>query len=114
MTERDERVAWSSDGGAAPRKPTASGSLPAAKPPTSAAAVRVGLERAGRGGKAVTVILGLTAHPAAIEDLAKTLKARCGAGGSVKGKTIEIQGDQRDRVVAILVELGYAAKKAGG
>jgi translation initiation factor 1 len=74
----------------------------------------VRLERQGRGGKVVTVVDNLPGHPAGIEEVAKALKARCGAGGTVKGRTVEIQGDHRDRVVAVLAERGIAAKRAGG
>jgi translation initiation factor 1 len=76
--------------------------------------VRVRLERQGRGGKVVTVVEGLPGHPAGIEELAKTIKARCGAGGTVKGRTVEVQGDHRDRVVALLLERGIDAVRAGG
>jgi translation initiation factor 1 len=76
--------------------------------------VRVRLERQGRGGKVVTVVEDLPGHPQRVEEVARTLKARCGAGGTVRGKTVEVQGDHRDRVVAALAELGIVAKRAGG
>jgi translation initiation factor 1 len=76
--------------------------------------VIVGLERKGRGGKTVTVITGVVSPPAGKEALVKVLKTRLGTGGALKGETIEIQGDQRDKIVAILRELGYQAKRAGG
>jgi translation initiation factor 1 len=76
--------------------------------------VRVRLERQGRGGKVVTVVEGLPGHPAAIEEVARALKAKCGAGGTVKGRVVEVQGDHRDRVLAHLLALGLAAKRAGG
>jgi translation initiation factor 1 len=74
----------------------------------------VRLDRQGRGGKAVTVVENLPGHPARIEEIGKTLRSRCGAGGTVKGRVVEVQGDHRDRVVAVLIELGVAAKRAGG
>jgi len=74
----------------------------------------VRLERQGRGGKVVSVVENLPGHPERIEKLASLLKARCGAGGTVKGRTIEIQGDHRERIVAALVEQGIDAVKAGG
>ncbi len=80
------------------------------KPPQ----VRVGRETAGRGGKGVTVITGLPLAGAALADLARTLKKRCGSGGTVRDGTIEIQGDHRDLLVAELNRLGYPAKRAGG
>jgi translation initiation factor 1 len=76
--------------------------------------VRVSREVAGRGGKGVSVITGLPLAPAQLEQLATQLKKSCGAGGAVKEGRIEIQGDHRDRLVAELVKLGYAAKRSGG
>jgi translation initiation factor 1 len=84
-------------------------------PATSAAArVRVAREVAGRGGKGVTVVSGLTLDTAQLEELAARLKRLCGAGGAVKNGRIEIQGEHRDRLVAELGRLGFEAKRAGG
>jgi translation initiation factor 1 len=90
---------------------------PAPQPQPAAAGaprVRVSREVAGRGGKGVSVIRGLTLGPAALEELAARLKRLCGAGGAVKDGAIEIQGEHRDRLVAELTRLGYQAKRAGG
>ena len=76
--------------------------------------VRVHLERKGRKGKAVSVIQGVKSPNVGKRALAKHLKNRLGTGGAVKGDSIEIQGDNRDRLVELLNELGYRAKKAGG
>ncbi len=76
--------------------------------------VRVWLEKNGRGGKIVSVIKGVMSPPAGKEAMVKLLKNKLGTGGAVKGDDIEIQGDQRERIVAILNELGYKAKMAGG
>jgi translation initiation factor 1 len=76
--------------------------------------VRVGREVAGRGGKAVTVITGLRWDAAQLDELAARLKRLCGAGGAAKDGRIEIQGDHRDRLVAELCRLGFAAKRSGG
>lgn len=76
--------------------------------------VRVRRETKGRGGKAVTVIEGVPLAPDALKALAKTLKKRCGVGGSVKGDTIEIQGDVRETVQGELQQRGYTVKLAGG
>jgi len=74
----------------------------------------VGREVAGRGGKGVTVISGLTLDAAQLDELAARLKRLCGAGGAVKNGRIEIQGDHRDRLVAELCRLGLQAKRSGG
>lgn len=76
--------------------------------------VRVSIERGGRGGKTVSVIKGIMSPPHGKEALVKLLKTRLGTGGAIKGDAIEIQGDQREKIVAILNELGYKAKSAGG
>ena len=76
--------------------------------------VRVGRETKGRKGKGVTVVTGLPLAGDELVALAKDLKARCGAGGTVRDGIIEIQGDHRDRLVAELQTRGYRAKKSGG
>lgn len=76
--------------------------------------VRVHLEKAHRGGKTVSVIRGVMSPPAGKEALLKLLKTKLGTGGALKGDDIEIQGDHRPKIVAILNELGYKAKTAGG
>src|SRR5438477_222903 len=60
--------------------------------------VRVSLETKDRRGKTVTVVSGFQHNPAAMEDIAKILKQFCGAGGTVKGVNIEIQGDHRKKI----------------
>ena len=49
-----------------------------------------------------------------VRELAALLKQRCGTGGTVKDGRIEIQGDQRERIVAELEKLGYKVKRVGG
>ncbi len=83
----------------------------AAKP---SGGVRVGRETQGRAGRGVTTVRGLPLAPAQIEVLATRLKRLCGAGGTVQGGVIEIQGDHRDAVVAELIKQGFAAKRSGG
>lgn len=70
--------------------------------------------RKGRGGKTVTVITGFEHTPSTLAALAKQLKAQCGTGGTVKGNTIEIQGDHGQTLVAALQAKGYQAKRSGG
>lgn len=76
--------------------------------------VRVGRETKGRKGKGMTVVTGVPLHPEGLKDLAKSLKQKCGTGGTLKGQTIEIQGDHRDLLVAEMQSMGYTVKKAGG
>lgn len=109
MTDRNRRLVYSTE----PEPEPAPQPRPKSPPPQQQQ-VRVALERKGRGGKSVSVITGVVAAPAELEALCKTLKNRLGAGGAVKGAVIEIQGDQRDKIVALLQEMGYQAKKAGG
>jgi len=94
--------------------PRAMRPLPQAAAAPAATRVRVGREVAGRGGKGVTVVSGLTLDVAQLDELATRLKRLCGAGGAVKNGRIEIQGEHRDRLVAELCRLGFEAKRAGG
>jgi translation initiation factor 1 len=82
----------------------------AAKP----SAIRVGRETQGRAGKGVTTVTGLPLSIADMEALATKLKKRCGSGGTVRGGSIEIQGDHRDAIVAELIKMGWPAKRSGG
>ncbi len=76
--------------------------------------VKVGRETAGRGGKGVTTIFDAPLNESALKELAAKLKQRCGTGGTVKNGRIEIQGDQRERIIAELEKLGFKAKRVGG
>jgi translation initiation factor 1 len=76
--------------------------------------VRVGRETKGRKGKGVTVITGLPLDEPGLQKLAADLKRRCGAGGTVRGHTVEIQGDHRDLLVAELTARGYTVRRSGG
>ncbi len=76
--------------------------------------VRVLRETKGRGGKAVTLVSGISLADKDLDALGKQLKAACGSGGTVKDGVIEVQGDHIDRIVAMLVAQGYKAKKSGG
>lgn len=77
-------------------------------------AVRVGRETQGRAGKGVTTVTGLPLSTAGLEALATQLKKRCGSGGTVRDGVIEVQGEHRDTIVAMLIRLGWPAKKSGG
>ena len=76
--------------------------------------IKLGRETKGRRGKGVTILSDVPLSEAGLLELATKLKDRCGTGGTVKDGRIEIQGDQRDRLTAILEELGYRVKRVGG
>jgi translation initiation factor 1 len=72
-------------------------------------------QKAGRGGKTVTVVknfvgIGLPEK----EQLARAMQKACGTGGTVKDGQIEIQGDQRAEVARILTEANFRPVFAGG
>ena len=68
------------------------------------------IEKAGRGGKTVTVVAGLPRNAAFLKALCGELKRACGSGGAVGDGTVEIQGEARERVRAHLVAKGYGVK----
>ena len=96
-----------------PLAPEVPGAPPPEKPGKKPV-VRVGRETKGRRGKGVTTVFDLPLDEAGVRDLAARLKQRCGAGGTVKDGCIEMQGDQRDRLIAELEKMGFTVKRAGG
>ena len=76
--------------------------------------VRIGRETKGRKGKGVTVISGIPLGETCLKEFAKQLKAKCGAGGTVKDGVIEIQGDHRDLLIEELRKHGWTVKRSGG
>ena len=76
--------------------------------------VRVSRETKGRKGKGVTLISGIPLDAEEIKNLGKTLKKKCGTGGTVKDGVIEIQGDHRDLLIPELEKKGWTVKRSGG
>lgn len=76
--------------------------------------LRIFIEKKHRGGKTACVIKGFVGKQDDMEELGRLLKTKCGTGGSAKDGEIIIQGDFRDKILQILLEKGYKAKKAGG
>jgi translation initiation factor 1 len=68
------------------------------------------MEKAGRGGKTVTVLYDLPRNNAFLKELCGELKRACGCGGAVREDTIELQGELRDRVREVLSKKGMAIK----
>lgn len=99
-----------------PPAPTAPTPL-AAKPKKEGSRGRVDIlrEKAGRGGKTVTVVTGFTGIGLPEKEaLAKKIQKACGCGGTVKDGRIEIQGDRREEAAKILEEAGFRPVFAGG
>ncbi len=71
----------------------------------------VRIDRRQRAGKQVTLVEGFVGSSDDLAALAKTLKTRCGVGGTAKDGEITIQGDLRDKVAALLTSMGYNAKR---
>jgi translation initiation factor 1 len=77
--------------------------------------LKVLIDRKQRKGKSVTLVSGFIGNEEDLKDLAKKLKSKCGVGGSAKNDEILIQGELKEKVYGLLLELGYTkTKKVGG
>jgi translation initiation factor 1 len=113
MTDEKSRLVYSTD------KALSRKGNPAGRPGQGAdtrppKAVRVRLDRKGRGGKSVTLIEGIPLAEKDREALLRKLKTWLGTGGALKEDLLEIQGDHRDAVISLLQDMGYKPKRAGG
>lgn len=68
------------------------------------------IEKAGRGGKTVTVVYDLPKNAAFLAELAAELKRACGSGGTAAESSVEIQGEHRDRIRPLLAAKGWTVK----
>jgi len=85
--------------------------LAAAEEPVPAKIVaKLRMEKSGRGGKTVTVVDGLPRNREFLKSLLSELKRSCGTGGTVGESSIEIQGDQREKLRPLLVGRGWTVK----
>ena len=76
--------------------------------------VRIQRDKKGRGGKTATTVTGLPGSEAELDALLRSLKQHCATGGSREDRTLILQGDQREKLLAKLVGMGMKAKLAGG
>lgn len=113
MTELNNPFGNLDSAGFPPAKPGAP--IPPPAPPKNRGRVDIVRQKAGRGGKTVTVVKNFTGIGLPEkEKLAKEMQRSCGTGGTVKDGQIEIQGDQREAVARILVAAGFRPVMAGG
>ena len=112
------RVVYSTDGGGDLRNalkdisletgdPSASQLAPSVPLKNAAPRIRVWLDTKKRRGKAVTMVGEFAHNPETIADIARRLKTLSGAGGTVEGREVVIQGDHRTRITEHLTREGY-------
>ena len=76
--------------------------------------LKVLLDKKARKGKVVTIIDGFVGQDEDLQNLAKTLKQKCGVGGSAKDGELLIQGDFKQKIFELLKSLDYQVKLVGG
>lgn len=73
--------------------------------------LRVRIDRHARKGKVVTIVDGFVGPEEALKELGKLLKTKCGTGGSAKEGEIIIQGEMKEKIIALLRAEGYTDTK---
>lgn len=115
MIVKDGKLVYSSAAGrickgcGQPERGCRCGQAPADAIPSRPVA-KLRMEKAGRGGKIVTVVSGLPNNAAFLKELAADLKKACGTGGTATADGVELQGDLRDRVRERLAAKGFQVK----
>jgi translation initiation factor 1 len=112
MSKQADRRVWSSEQGGLRKQKQSPADVKSLPPQQQTAYLH--RDSSGRSGKAVTLVKNLVLSAQDVRALAKKLKHECGTGGTVKEGIIEIQGEQREKVAAVLRRLGYKVKIAGG
>ncbi|MCA9955926.1 MAG: translation initiation factor [Anaerolineales bacterium] len=117
MRQRNRNVVYSTaDDDFVEKKPAAKSNKPPSRSlPPAEQTIGILREKKGRGGKQVTVLRDFQLKAEELDALGKQLKKACGSGGTVKEDgIIEIQGDHRDKLAALLQKQGYKTKFIGG
>lgn len=110
MKDRNSKIVYSTD----PRLMPDEEPSPTRVVSPKSLVLKIELDRKQRAGKSVTVVSGFTHSAEDLNTLAKQLKSKCATGGTVKGQSIELQGDHREKAQAFLHGLGYTTRRAGG
>ena len=76
--------------------------------------LRVIVDRKQRKGKEVTLVTGFIGAEEDLKELGKSLKQKCGVGGSIKDGEIIIQGNVAKKILETLHKEGFKAKQSGG
>ncbi len=76
--------------------------------------VRISYTTKGRKGKGATLITGIPLNAAELKKLHKELKQKTSAGGTIKESVLELQGDQRQKLLTLLQHRGYLSVKLSG
>ncbi len=71
------------------------------------------IEKKNRAGKTVTIIKGFIGNQLQLKVLEKEIKSKCSTGGTSKNGEIIIQGNNREKILDMLLLKGYNVKKVG-